>query len=97
MPSCSNYVFCATETGIVAWSMENIDASKREERSPLGKLCHPSLPEDNQVDGLVQLSEDLLVSKCANSGVLFTWRYRDLLSELSNGQRYNLRLLDCFR
>ena len=87
MPSCAEYLLCATETGIHFWSMEDIDGAKREERPPLGKLLHPSLPEDNQVDGLVQLGDDLLVSKCANSGVLFTWHYRDLLSEARDGQR----------
>ena len=82
------YLLCANEKGIMCWSLEDIEPSRRETRPPLGKLYHPSLPETNQVDGLVQLNEDLLVSKCSNSGILFTWRYRDLLAELHDGQRY---------
>jgi len=80
-------LLCASENGIFVWNIENLDASRKEIRNLKGKLCHPKIPENNQVDALVQLSSDVLISKCSNSGIIFIWKHRDILVELSEGQR----------
>ena len=79
-------VMCASETGIKVWNIQDLDPKLKETRPMIGQLAHPNLPETNQVDALAQYDNELMVSKCSNSGVIFLWRHKDLLAELQDGQ-----------
>lgn len=78
-------LMCASETGIKVWNIQDLDPKLKETRPMIGQLSHPNLPETNQVDALAQYDNELMVSKCSNSGVIFLWRHKDLLAELQDG------------
>lgn len=85
-----NYLFCATEGGLLCWHVQ--DSFTKDNGTKLEKFPSPSeiqflfVEEEPVIDGLEIINDDLIATKCAQSGVIFLWKPSSLLGRVRQGK-----------
>lgn len=84
------YLFCATEGGLLCWHVEDSFAMDNSTKSK--KFSSPSevqflfVEDEPVVDGLEIINDNLVATKCAQSGVIFLWKPSSLLGKVKQGK-----------
>lgn len=85
----AEHILCASEGGLFCWSvsgvLENKKNSKFHRYSDVTEIQFPFVEDPPIVDGLTVVSEDILATKCAGSGVIFIWKTEETLSKCKKG------------
>jgi len=87
LSSQGQYLLAASETGLYCWknnaALSSVTVQGKVPQLPA--LCHidfPHIPSDAIADALSMYDDDVLVTKFADTGVIFVWRFSTVLKKI---------------
>lgn len=90
LPFEQRFLFCATEGGLLCWYVQ--DGFTMNNNTKIKKFSTPSevqflfVEDEPVIDGLEIVCDDLMATKCAQSGVIFLWKPSSLLEKVKQGK-----------
>ncbi|XP_013379781.1 leucine-rich repeat and WD repeat-containing protein 1 isoform X2 [Lingula anatina] len=79
----SNYLIAGCEKNCYGWHIDKSNLDKRMSRQPTLEINIPK-PQNDIVDALVQVSNDIIATKCSQQGFIQLWRFSDVLAHAQN-------------
>ncbi|CAG5113884.1 Oidioi.mRNA.OKI2018_I69.chr2.g7974.t1.cds [Oikopleura dioica] len=85
-------LFLSTDHGVRVWDIRGAEKAQKEKREVAAKFYHPNLPDTVIVDSIEQLDKNHMITKVADSGVIFIWTLEGVESEIegATGEEYHL-------
>ena len=79
-------LFCSTDNGVRVWDVRGAEKAQKEKRDVAAKFFHPNLPDTVIVDSIQQVDANHMMTKVADSGVIFIWALDGVQSEIEAGK-----------
>ncbi|XP_039250543.2 leucine-rich repeat and WD repeat-containing protein 1-like [Styela clava] len=84
------YLFCASEGGLFCWETgdalkiknSDVKGSKFEKFNEITEIKFLNVDDEPVVDGLAIIDDDLIATKCAQTGVIFLWQPSSILKKI---------------